>query len=153
MAKEKDTVGKFNYADLMDRRFIIPGTDIRFGIDAVIGVIPGIGDWLGGFLALYFPIQATFRDISSAVVARMFFNIIIDIVIGAIPLLGDIFDVVWKANVKNARLLDRYQKDPEVTHAKSQWLNWSLVIFFLVIIVLLLLFIGKLILELLDFVF
>lgn len=153
MAKEKKSVGKSTFADLMDQRFVIPGTDIRFGIDSVVGIIPGIGDWLGGFLALYFPIQATLRDISSAVVGRMFFNIIIDIVIGAIPLLGDIFDVVWKANVKNARLLDRYQKEPEATHTKSQWLNWSLVIFFLVIIVLLLLFIGKLILELLEFVF
>lgn len=153
MAQEDKSPTDSFFATLMDQRFTIPGTRFRFGIDSLIGLIPGAGDWLGGFMALYFPMQAVFRDLPSSVVARMFFNILLDIFIGAIPLLGDLFDFVWKANVKNARLLEEYVRDPKETEKKSRWLNWGLVLVFVAIIILLLLFIGRLIIELFEFVF
>ncbi len=153
MYRENPSAGGSDFADLMDRRFTIPGTNIRYGIDAIIGLIPGIGDWLGGLAALYIPVQAVFRDVTVPVIIRMFINIIIDVLIGAIPILGDIFDFAWKANIRNARLLDQYQNDPKATNTKSHWLNWSVVIFFVLIIVLLLIFIGWIIAEILDFIF
>lgn len=153
MDRESRSSGGSDFAEIMDRRFTIPGTNIRYGIDSIIGLIPGVGDWLGGIAALYFPVQAAFREVSAPVIIRMFFNILIDILIGAIPLIGDIFDLVWKANIKNAKLLDRYQHEPKSTHTKSRFLNWSLVIFFLLVILLLLIFIGWIIAEILDLIF
>lgn len=153
MDRENSSSGGSDFADIMDRRFTIPGTNIRYGIDAIIGLVPGVGDWLGGIAALYIPVRAAFRNVSAPVITRMFINIMIDILIGAIPLLGDIFDFIWKSNIKNAQLLKKYKKEPEVTHKKSQWLNWSLVILFVLIILLLLLFIGWIIAEIFDLIF
>lgn len=142
-----------NFTDLMDQRFLIPGTNIRFGIDSIIGLIPGAGDWIGGLAALYLPVYAASRNVSAPVIFRMFINILIDIGIGSVPLLGDIFDVIWKANLKNARLLDEYHEDSKKTHAKSQWLIWALVGFFVLVIILLLIFLGVLIIRLFEYLF
>jgi hypothetical protein len=137
-----------NVADLMDRRFTIPGTNFRFGVDSVIGLIPGIGDWAGGLIAIYFPVHAAVVKVPAPVIFRMFLNIIIDILIGSIPLLGDLFDVTWKANVRNVRLMQQYQHDPETTKTHSQWYIWSVVALFILVIILLLLFISWLLIRL-----
>lgn len=142
-----------NFTDLMDNRFVIPGTDIRFGVDSVIGLIPGAGDWIGGLTAMYLPVYAAMLNVSAPVIFRMFINILLDIGIGSIPILGDIFDVAWKANIKNARLLDDYQKDPGKIRSRSQWLIWTLVVFFVLLIILLLVVLGVLIARLLEFLF
>lgn len=141
------------FTELMDQRFVIPGTNIRFGVDSVIGLIPGAGDWIGGLASLYLPVYAAMRDVSAPVIFRMFINILIDIGIGSIPVLGDIFDVAWKANTKNARLLDDYWQDPGKTRNRSKWLIWALVAFFVLLIIFLLVALGVLIVRLLEYLF
>lgn len=153
MTNKTTSTAPDQFADLMDRRFVIPGTNIRFGLDAIIGLIPGIGDWIGGLAALYFPVYGAFANISTPVIIRMFVNILIDVIVGAIPVLGDIFDVSWKANTKNVELLNKYQRDPDRTQTRSRWFIWSVVIFFVLLIILMLVAIGWLVVKLFEVVF
>lgn len=94
-------------AKLLDAQFRIPGTRIRFGLDALIGLVPGIGDVIVGGFSLVILFLAWQAGVSGAILVRMFINILLDVLIGAIPLVGDLFDVFFKANMRNARLLQR----------------------------------------------
>lgn len=125
MSEKSSTPKHKRLADLLDSRFRIPGTNITFGIDPIIGLIPGIGDWIGGLASLYFLVYAVVLEAKASVVLRMLLNILIDIIFGAIPLLGEIFDVGWKANIKNARLLEELQQHPEETQRESKIVVWG----------------------------
>lgn len=121
-------------ANLMDTQFRIPGTDIRFGLDAIIGLIPGIGD-LSTFAVSGFMILVMARNgASSYVLARMVLNVLIDTIIGSIPLIGDLFDVAFKANTRNIRLMQEHYR--EGRHQGSAWkvIIPILIILFLIII-------------------
>jgi hypothetical protein len=89
----------------LDDAFPIPGTRQRVGFDALIGLIPGVGDTLGALLSTYIIVEAARRGASVWTVARMLGNVGLETVVGAIPLLGDLFDVVFKANQRNLALL------------------------------------------------
>jgi len=95
-------------ADLLDARFVIPGTGVRFGLDSLIGLIPGIGDTATGFLSLWIVWQGIRLGVGPGTVIHMLFNVLIDTAIGSIPLLGDIFDIAFKANLANIRLIQRH---------------------------------------------
>lgn len=92
-------------SDLMDRAFIIPGTNIRFGFDSIVGLIPVIGDTLTVAVSGYIYSFAKQAGVPPHKRMRMAWNIFIDWLIGLIPLLGDIFDVAFKANSKNVRII------------------------------------------------
>lgn len=91
-------------ANLMDAQFRIPGVAMPIGLDGIIGLIPGIGDTLTLGVSLYI-INRARPHITPAILARMVWNVFIDWAIGVIPFFGDIFDVAWKANRMNIRLL------------------------------------------------
>lgn len=93
-------------ARFLDDSIPIPGTSYRIGYDAIIGLIPGLGDLIGGALSTYIVAQAIEQGISKATVMRMAFNVLVETIVGAVPFLGDLFDAAWKANVRNARLLE-----------------------------------------------
>lgn len=93
------------FADLLDSRFRIPGTGLRFGLDGVIGLIPGIGDTATAAASLYVVVQARELGCGNWTLVRMLGNVAVDGVLGSVPLLGDIFDFAWKANRRNIRLL------------------------------------------------
>ncbi len=94
-------------ARLMDSRFRIPGTGIRFGLDSLLGLVPGIGDTAGFFLSGIIPLMAASKGVSGRVLLTMAGNILLDYAVGTIPILGDVFDVAFKANRRNLRLLRR----------------------------------------------
>jgi hypothetical protein len=94
-------------ADWLDTRFRIPGLGWRFGLDSVIGLIPGVGDGLTALLSLYIIGRAHQLGGSRWLLARMGWNVAIDTLLGAIPIVGDLFDLAHKANTKNLRLLLR----------------------------------------------
>jgi hypothetical protein len=94
-------------AGLLDDRFQIPGTNIRFGVDAVIGLIPGIGDTISATLSSYLIWRAHQLGASKLTLARMVGNTALDTVLGAVPLLGDLFDMRFRANRRNLELLRR----------------------------------------------
>ena len=114
-----DAYRKLAYA--FDELFRIPGTSFRFGLDAIIGLIPGVGDiavsTLGGYaLLLAFKLRAP-----ASVLARMLMNIGVDTVFGAVPLIGDLFDATWKANTKNRQVLEAWLADPARAERRSKW--------------------------------
>ena len=109
-AKELETI-----ANLLDSVFEIPGVRIRFGIDALLGLLPGLGDTASTFASIYILQAATRYGVSRVTLARMTLNIVVDLVVGALPIIGDLFDVYWKANKKNVELLRRHVEANPVT--------------------------------------
>ena len=100
-------------ATVLDDAVRVPGTNIRFGLDALLGLLPGAGDAVTGVVSAYAIVLAARLGASPAVIARMATNVLVDVATGTIPVLGDIFDVGWKANRKNVQLLERYQANPQ----------------------------------------
>lgn len=99
-------------ARLLDSAVAIPGTNVRFGLDALIGLVPGLGDVAGAAMSAYLVLLGSRQGISRAVLARMIGNVAVDAMGGSIPLIGDLFDVGWKANTRNLQLLERSLGDP-----------------------------------------
>ena len=99
-------------AEVWDNLIRIPVLGRRIGLDALIGIIPGVGDIAGGALGLYGMITAARLGVGPAVLLRMLLNIGIDTVIGLVPLLGDIFDIGWKSNTRNLALVEAWLADP-----------------------------------------
>ena len=99
-------------ARLLDSAIRIPGTNIRFGLDSVIGLVPGVGDLTGAALSGYIILSAARLGVPSSVLARMVLNLGVDALVGTIPLLGDLFDVAFRANTRNAALLETYIGEP-----------------------------------------
>lgn len=95
-------------ARLLDSQFQIPGTSFRIGWDSLIGLIPGIGDAATGVISAGIIARAAQLGVPRSVLMRMGANVAIDVVVGAVPLLGDLFDMAWKANKRNVRILERY---------------------------------------------
>ena len=92
-------------AKLLDAQFTLPGTPIRFGWDGIIGLIPGIGDTVTLLPQLYLLYEAVRAKVGLPTILKMAVNVAIDWLVGTIPVLGDVFDVVWKSNLRNAQLL------------------------------------------------
>jgi hypothetical protein len=95
-------------ARVMDSLYTLPGTRIRLGLDAILGLVPVIGDLISQAIATYIIWEARRLGVSKLLLARMFANTMVDTVIGAVPLAGDVFDVAFRANMKNLRLLQRH---------------------------------------------
>src|SRR5687767_11021067 len=92
----------------LDDGFVVPGTSFRIGFDAIIGLIPGVGDLFTTTTSLSLVVLAYRLGISKAVLARMLINLGVDSLVGAVPLLGDLFDLTFKANRRNLTLLERH---------------------------------------------
>lgn len=105
---------------LLDNAFTIPGTRYRFGLDALIGLVPGLGDAVSAVFSGYLVLQASRMGAPRSVVTRMIGNVAIDTIVGWIPLLGDIFDVAWKSNVRNMALLEQHVRQPAAAKAGSR---------------------------------
>ncbi|PYT04751.1 MAG: DUF4112 domain-containing protein [Acidobacteria bacterium] len=122
---------------LMDKAVRIPGTDIRFGLDPVIGFFfPVAGDAIGAIVSAYIVLVSVRYGLPKVVIARMVFNIAADFIVGCIPFLGDAADFVWKVNTRNLRLLNKYASG----RRGSFWSDWAWV--FVLLGVLFLLIVG-----------
>lgn len=90
----------------------MPGTSLRFGLDPILGLVPGLGDAAGAVLAGWLVVEAWRIGVAPATIGRMVLNVALDAAVGAVPVLGDIFDFAWKANLRNVALLERHAADP-----------------------------------------
>ncbi|HWA16380.1 MAG TPA: DUF4112 domain-containing protein [Gemmatimonadales bacterium] len=115
-------------ATALDARFRIPGLGIRIGYDAILGLVPGAGDIITGILASYGLLAGYRLGAPASVLIRMLGNIALDILIGVIPVLGDFFDIGWKANLRNLALLDRWEADPRHVERRSAALLGGIVL-------------------------
>ena len=95
-------------ARTMDSLYAIPGTKIRLGLDAIFGLVPIAGDLISQAISTYIIWEARQLGVSKLTMARMFANTLVDTMIGAVPLAGDVFDVAFRANMKNLRILQRH---------------------------------------------
>jgi hypothetical protein len=96
------------YAVLLDSAFQVPGTKMRFGLDPLVGLIPGAGDILTGFFSVMIVVHAVRLRIPKVVIGRMLVNSGLDMLAGFVPLIGDLFDAGFKANLRNLALLERH---------------------------------------------
>jgi hypothetical protein len=108
------------FARLLDDLIRIPGTKVGVGLDPVIGLIPGLGDVIGGAMSGYILLVAAKEGVPKSVLTRMLGNIALDSLVGVIPLVGDLFDFGVKANRRNIDLLERYLGSPSQTQAASR---------------------------------
>jgi hypothetical protein len=94
--------------NLLDTAFIVPGTNVRYGVDGLIGLVPVVGDIITTAIALWIVREARALGAPRYLVARMLANVAVDGAVGIVPVVGDVFDVAFKANVRNIRLLRRW---------------------------------------------
>lgn len=92
-------------AHLLDTAIRIPGTNFRIGLDGLLGLVPGVGDTIGAAFSAYIIFAAARLGFPTGILLRMIGNVAVETVVGAIPILGDLFDIAWKANVRNLALL------------------------------------------------
>lgn len=95
-------------AHWLDTKFEIPGLRLRFGIDALLGILPVVGDTASAMASVYILQAAANFGVSRVTLTRITLNILVDLFLGSIPFIGDAFDVIWKANRKNVELLQRH---------------------------------------------
>jgi hypothetical protein len=104
---------------LLDNSIPIPGTGYRVGLEAIIGLVPGLGDLVGGGFSAWIILQAARLGAPPPLLARMGWNLLVDTAVGTIPLLGDLFDAGFKANMRNLALLDRHIEGPVASRRAS----------------------------------
>lgn len=145
----KDTAD-FKWIDslstLLDSRFRVPGTNFKFGLDPIIGLLPGIGEMTTFTFSSLLILEMAKRGVSGKVVTLMVINVVIDTLVGAIPVLGSIFDFFFKANERNVRLLKKHYQE-----GKYQGSGKGLIIITLLLLVLLFLGMAYLIFKLISF--
>jgi Domain of unknown function (DUF4112) len=107
-------------ARLLDSAVGVPGTGMRVGLDPLLGLVPGLGDVAGAALSGYIVLLAARRGAPASVVARMLGNVAVDTAVGAVPVLGDLFDVGWKSNTRNVALLERHLDRPAEASGSSR---------------------------------
>lgn len=107
-------------ARLLDEAFRVPGTSWRFGLDPLLGLVPGAGDILGALIGAYGIWLAGQMGAPASILTRMAMNLFVDAAIGSIPLAGDLFDFAFKANARNCDLLERWMADPRHTRRASR---------------------------------
>jgi hypothetical protein len=105
---------------LLDNAIPLPGVGYRIGLDPLIGLLPGGGDLFTGLISVYIVLEGARLGVPAATLGRMGWNILLEVVTGTIPLIGDVFDVAWKANVKNVALLERHIQNPKPSGRADQ---------------------------------
>ncbi len=110
---------------ILDNSIPIPGTTYRIGIDPILGLFPAVGDYLGAGVSAYIIIKSAQIGASKATLSRMTLNIILETIVGTVPMIGDLFDAGWKANLKNMTLLETHLNTPQIRQ-KSDW--WFLIL-------------------------
>ncbi len=95
-------------AHLMDESIALPGTDKRIGLEALLGLIPGLGDLATAVISLHIISEAKKLGVPKTIVSKMIWNVVVDTVVGAVPGVGDVFDAFWKANRKNIELVKEH---------------------------------------------
>ena len=108
-------------ARILDDLIPIPGTSWRVGLDPLLGLVPGVGDWIGWAASLHLLGSAVRARADGATLVRMAANLVLDALAGTIPVLGDAFDLAWKANDRNLRLLEGVIAAPTDTRQASRW--------------------------------
>ncbi len=142
-------------SNLLDNAIRVPGTSLGVGIDPLLGLVPGGGDFLGGLISVYIVFSAATMGLSRETLTRMASNIVFDSLAGTVPVFGDLFDVAWKANSKNMDILENHLKSPQVNQSADRWFIFLLLgglVLFVIAIATLSLFIISLLVKFIQFI-
>ncbi len=112
---------------ILDSSIRIPVLGWRIGVESLLGLVPGAGDAVGAILSGYILVESWRAGASRAVLARMAANIALEALVGLVPVLGDLFDMAWKANVRNVRLLEHHLDAPQRAERSGRLFVWGLV--------------------------
>lgn len=129
---------------LLDEIVSVPGTPVRFGLDPVIGLVPIVGDAVAAIVGIWVIAEATRFGIPRIVVARMSVNLLVDLAVGAVPILGDLFDLAFRSNARNLALFRRHALDPGASTRGQQAFFGGLVLLLVGAIWLIAMLIGRL---------
>ena len=117
---EQGRAGVDRLAWWLDDAITVPGTRFRIGFDALIGLIPGVGDLVGTLLSSYIIAVAAAQGVPASALARMAINVGVEAIVGVVPILGDLFDAVWKANQRNIALMAQFRTTPAAARRQSR---------------------------------
>ena len=120
-SNDRALVALRKWAVLLDSAFQVPGTRWRFGLDPIVGLLPGAGDLVTGFFSVMILVHSIRLRIPKVVIARMLLNTALDLLTGVVPLVGDLFDAAFKANLRNLQLLERHAR-PGVAPTRADYL-------------------------------
>jgi hypothetical protein len=147
-AQEQRIAALRHLSRLLDSAYEVPGTTYRFGLDPIVGLVPGIGDLVSPLFTIALLWQSHDLDLPRVVQLRMLFNVAIDTVIGIVPIVGDLFDFAWKANEMNMALLERHAFEERAASVVDWLVVVSLTVALLALAALPFLFVGWLLTEL-----
>lgn len=119
---------------LLDNAIPVPGIGMRVGLDPILGLLPGGGDVVTGVLSVYIVFEAARMGLPAATLGRMGLNILLDVLSGTVPVLGDLFDVAWKANSQNVALLEKHLADPVPSKAADRLLAIGVIVGLLLLV-------------------
>lgn len=131
MSKKTRFIHKLSW--FLDESITLPG-GFKIGADGFFGLIPGLGDFIGGLLSSVIIYQAHQMGVPRTILIKMVINMLIDTTIGAIPVIGDVFDFIWKANQKNVALLREYEQQPQQVYRKTLLENIAFIVILITII-------------------
>jgi uncharacterized protein DUF4112 len=113
-------------ARLWDSAVRIPGTGLTIGLDPIVGLVPGIGDAAGALVSAYIVLEAARFNVPGSTLLRMLANVAIDALLGTVPVIGDLFDVAWRANLRNVALIEHHLADAHGARRDSR--AWMLLV-------------------------
>lgn len=131
ISRNKDIENLQRVARLLDSAVPVPGTQFRFGVDAFLGLIPGVGDGLGAFFSTAIVFQAARMGIPLTHLFQMIRNIFVDTLVGSVPILGDLFDFAWRANDKNLKVIYSVPRGDWGKPRSTAQIGWIFVLLFL----------------------
>jgi hypothetical protein len=120
---------------VLDDFIPIPGTSIRFGLDGIVGLIPGIGDMMGGIASCIIIVASWVRGVPYPVLVRMIVNVVIEVGVGTVPVFGDMFDIAWRANRRNYALLTGSLLEPRKVTVRSWFFLAGLCVLLMVLVI------------------
>lgn len=138
----RDLVALRRFAHLMDAAFAVPGTRMRVGLDAIVGLIPGIGDIVGAVMSAWIIVGGVRHRVPGRVVLRMILNVVIDLLFGAVPVAGDVFDFLFEENVKNMRLLEKHRDRRRPPRSAAHMVFFAFLVIALIFVMALLIVVG-----------
>ncbi len=120
---------------LLDNAIPIPSTGIRVGIDPLIGLFPGGGDGISLLFSVYIVLESLRFRLPKETLIRMVMNVLVDAVVGSVPMVGDLFDVAWKANARNIRLVEAHLDNPQPQTMSDRLVVWAIAIVLMLLLV------------------
>lgn len=124
-----------SWAELLDTRFRVPGTNIRFGVDPILSLIPGLGDLASPAFTVLLLVKGLERQVPRVVLARMVINALIDAAMGIVPIAGNIGDIFWRANTRNLALLERHQGGGHPATRADYVFVWTMAILLAILVI------------------